>query len=140
MGYKASENIDPLDYDFAPFCPEIKGVTPEFEFDSIKAYWNGYQNMLRRHADALNEWMNRRQALGDTPDKDALDSFEADYEKWQDETADNRIETRRRLLAMLCSDQPSYEELCKLPGRVFDDFEREMQAALTPKDSRPVST
>lgn len=145
MSYKAEEQVGRLDYDFGPFRPEIKGVTPEPETERIKQYWLSIQEMVRRSQEDLQEWNDRLNAIGspkdDTPEekarvRDETRAFNREYEEWQRESADRRIEIRRRALAMVCDEQPSYEELCSLPGRVFDDFEAYMQEELTPKGSR----
>lgn len=132
MGYKAKDQIDPLDYDFAPFA-DVQGKTPEFSVERIKVYWLGMVSMQRHYLDEMQRWEERRKALGDPPAQDAVDAFEAEYEPWSSKSVDDRHEIRRRLLAALCDDQPSFEELSELPSRVFDDFEAAMQEALTPK-------
>lgn len=131
MGY--TPQVDPLDYNFAPHA-EISGITPEPEPEQIKAYLNGSQNMWRRHSEDLAKWSDRRKVLGLEPSIEELERFNTEYEAWQDESATKRLETRRKLLAMLCSNQPSEEDLATLPGRIFDDFENYMQDALTPKE------
>lgn len=139
MGYKASKEIDPLDYDFNPFA-DIKGVTPEFTVERIKDYWTGYQKMQRAYIEELTSWEKRREEMGDNPDQGALDDFNEKFEEWSDKSTDTRQEIRRRLLAALCDEKPSYEELSSLPGRVFDDFESAMREALTPKARRNAGT
>jgi len=138
MGYKAEENIDQLDYDFGPFCPDIKGTTPEPDADRIKQYLVSFQAMMRRQRDAIIDWQAKADEIKGDDAKARAKRAELDeeYAKWQDEEADKRLDQRRKMLAMLCSDKPSVEELAQLPGRLFNDFESYMQNEIGPKESR----
>lgn len=139
MGYKAKDSVDPLDYDFQPFL-DVQGKTPEFTDERIKDYWSGVESMTRRHLDVMARWEKRRRDLGDVPEAAALDEFTDEYEAWESENIDKRRDKRIKLLAMLCDNQPAYDELKQLPSRVFDDFEAAMRDELTPKARKPATS
>lgn len=137
MGYQAKEKITNLDYDFNPYAA-VKGVTPEPSPDQIKTYWLAFQAMVRRNRNELVEWDQRLNQL-DPDDRAGRNALDEEYAAWQDQASDERLVLRRKMLAAVCSDQPSVEDLEKLPGRVFDDFEGYMQEELTPKGSTNAS-
>lgn len=138
MGYKAEEQVDQLDYDFAPYVPEVKGTTPEPTSEQIKQYLLSFQAMMRRQRDDIVEWQDRLEAIkgNDAEARAERARLEEEYASWQSEQADKRLGVRRQILAMLCSDKPSVEDLEKLPGRLFDDFEGYMQNEIGPKGLR----
>lgn len=138
MAYKAQDQVDPLDYDFGPYCPDIKGITPEPTPDHIKQYWLAIQAGMRSDRNEILEWQDRMDAITgtDAKSRERRHQIEEEYAVFQDKQTDTRFARRREALAALCQNQPSLEELERLPGRVFDDFERYMQDEISPKGSK----
>jgi hypothetical protein len=145
MGFKATAEVEALDYDFAPHAPLVKGVTPEPSDKLIGQYWKGYGKLIREHARLLEEWQTKLDTVDQLPSEteaqrelrmEARRKLDEQFEAWQGERAEVMRSERIRLVAEVCSQKPSVEELVALPGRVYDGFEQYMQGELTPKGRR----
>jgi hypothetical protein len=123
-----------LDWTFRPFV-EASGVTPEPTSDQITDYWSGYGELLDNNRIEVEKFDRRRKELGDDPDPDRLAGLDVEFREWQRKNAAATITRRIALLAALCSDCPTAEQLTELPGRILDAFQQAMQDALVPKAS-----
>lgn len=152
MGYTPAEGVPALDYDFNPFV-DVKGQTPEPSDKQMGDYWKGYGRLIRENQRGTEGWLRKLQVAQaaveaseslDQKAKDkaqkALDAVGAEYDAWSEQNGDATRSRRKDLLAEVCSGQPSREDLDRLPGRVYDDFESYMQEELTPKGRRSASS
>lgn len=110
-------------YDFKPDAPDVKGVIPDPSDDKIKQYHKDIRQLMedsgindlpsetemRLHPERMDEYMDR------------LDAYD------QIETHHNLLE----IIARLCSNEPSVEDMMKLPYRKRIRFVRFAQKELT---------
>jgi len=141
MGFKAAEVAETLDYDFSPFC-DAKGEIPEPSAEQVNTFNARYVALLaalgryqtnrqRRAADPTTEESEERTLMQE------LDAMEVDSQELSPEMT--RIDTeQRQLVADVCSNKPSFEELQQLPSRQFRAFLAWLYEELSdPKKLRP---
>jgi len=115
-GFDAGALVEPLDYDFKPFCPEIKGTVPEPTDKQIEAFLDKIKSIMEganKDIGGLSE---------DNPDEflEALSSLDP-------KVVTKTIADMARAYAALCSNKPSYTDLMKAPMRVRILFFRWVQ-------------
>lgn len=145
MGFNATTaQVEPLDYDLTAWGGP-QGVTPEPDNDRIQAFWNSYGDFFREQRDRLKAYQDRIDATdelggddlaGRARRKAAVQALEAEYEQDSKDRAPARIKQRCEIFAAVCSDQPDFDALHALPGRILDSFEAWLVDALSPKASR----
>lgn len=99
MGFKASRAASELEYDFEPFLPGVKGVTPEPSSDQVL------------------EMQARLRELFLTNDPDPL-ALTKKLSELSLEDFKDRDHQLAEIYADVCSQQPSTEEIMALPHRV----------------------
>lgn len=127
--FKASDALEPLEYDFKPYA-DAKGTVPEPTDDQVARF---YADQARNLESALGE---ERLADVDMEDPVAvgrlLQSLNADdYGAMYDQLLDTH--------AAVCSDQPTREEVAALPFRLRRAWYGMVQGWLRPESSRPAT-
>lgn len=118
-GFDAGALVEPLDYDFKPFCPEIKGTVPEPSDKLIEAFLTKLKEIM---SEASKEFESAEGMTDEDPEAflEALSSLDP-------KMVTGTIAKMARAYAALCSNQPSYAELMKAPMRVRILFFRWVQ-------------
>jgi hypothetical protein len=124
MGFKAEWVAEPLDYDFAPYAPNIKGTIPEPSTKLIDAF--------RRKWDAL---FMGAQLAAENVKKDKTDQpkFTADapmstiLQEWADFELESPVvaafdKAIVDTIAFVCQNKPSAAQINKLPARQRQAF------------------
>lgn len=132
-----ADDIATLDYDFSGFYDGgPRGVVPEPSTEAISAYQLAIADLLE------NAEQQVKLVVGPAkPDEAKVEESDDEADSASDReknAAISRIneETwaeRKRLLAALCSEQPSFDEINRLGHRVFMKFEEYVLGKWTPQ-------
>lgn len=117
-GFDAGALVEPLDYNFKPFCPEISGTVPEPSDKQIEAFLTRLKSIM----ESANKTIQGGQLSEDDPDAflEALSSLDP-------KMVIGTIRDMARAYAALCTNHPSFEDLMKAPMRVRILFFRWVQ-------------
>lgn len=147
MGFVSANAVDALDWDFTTFGGRA-GTTPEPGHPELAAFWSSWNDYVRLMRDQLDVVQKRTAAVTDekAPGYDrtlsvearteAVRAIEREWDAQQIEMVEDRRKMRCGILAAVCADSPSYDDLYALPPRILDAFEKYMIAELSPKVSR----
>ena len=116
-GFDAGALVEPLDYDFKPFCPEITGTIPEPSDKQIETFLAKIKTIMEGA---------RKEITTDLPDDDP-DAFLEALTSLDPKMVIGTIRNMARAYADLCSHHPSFEDLMKVPMRVRILFFRWVQ-------------
>lgn len=141
MGFKAAEVAETLDYDFSPYS-DAKGAIPEPSAEQVNVFNARYIALMA----ALARFQGNRQRRAADPETEEtedrtlmqeLDAMVAESTELSPEM--KRIDTElRQIVSDVCSNEPSLEELSKLPSRQFRAFLAWLNEELNdPKKLRP---
>lgn len=149
--FDAATAVEEMDYDFTKYGGR-EGVVPEPSTGQVNKYFAGMRVLLReaQAASAKAKALNgvNLEEMGDDELAEAFENVDSAVA----EASDFQAKTME-LLAALCSDQPSVEELSVLPVRVLQAFnkwvirqinpksegEAEVVQIRTPQDRRPAT-
>lgn len=140
MGFNASSDVEPIGYDFST-CGGPTGTTPEPSDEQMAEFWTAYAHFIRINRERVDQWGDRIDAIDAEPGlseadkKDRKRQVEIEYEEAQVEIAAERKRARCEMMARVCSDRPSFDELAALPSRVLNGFEAYLLGELSPKGS-----
>lgn len=132
MGFNAGEVLEPLDYDFSAFGGPV-GTVPEPSTGDVRGYFKAMKDMAKE----ARKYKDIEAKLGDVDD--LTDEELADRMATLDEAEEGVNELQRlqkEALAGLCSNQPSFDELDRLPHRVFQAFNTWLVGEIAPKKDR----
>ena len=115
-GFDAGALVEPLNYNFAPFCPEISGTIPEPTDKQIETFLAKIKTIM--------ETANK--GIGGLSDDDP-DAFLEALSSMDPKVVTGTIRDMARAYAELCSRNPSFEDLMKAPMRVRILFFRWVQ-------------
>lgn len=139
MGFNAADAVEPLGWDFTKFGGTA-GDTPEPSIDQIGEFWKGYGAYMRAQRDRIQKYTDRLTEIEKIQDaskrQEALAEAEAEYEAMQAGVVEERRKQRAEIFSALCSNQPSYDEIFALPGRILDAYESYLLDEMSPKGSR----
>lgn len=136
MGFNAGDT-EPLDYDFTTLKSKVtglensKGTVPEPSIDAVQTFFNEMAINSRETGDKIDALSKG------LPDDAPLTHENSEAMR---EIVDESHQERCRLLAALCSNQPSYDELILLPHRIYRGFEDWLVAAMRPEAERAATT
>lgn len=124
--FKASTAVDPLNYDFKPYC-DAKGTVPEPTDDQVAKF---YADQARNLQEALPPEKLEGVDLQDPVEVSNLlvDLDESDYSAL--------YEWAVGLYSAVCSNKPSHEEIEALPHRLRRAWYGMVQEWLRPESSR----
>lgn len=136
MGFNAGEILEPLDYDFSKYDGPV-GTVPEPSSGAVKGYFRAMKNLAKE----ARKFKDIEKALGDEEEIDSLPDEElAERMSMLDEAeegVDMLQKQQKEALAALCSNQPSFDELDRLPHRVFQAFNKWLIGEINPKKDSP---
>jgi hypothetical protein len=115
-GFDAGALVEPLDYNFKPFCPEISGTIPEPTDKQIEAFLAKIKTIM----EGANKEIGSLSADDPEAFLEALTSLDP-------KMVTGTIRNMARAYADLCSNHPSFEDLMKVPMRVRILFFRWVQ-------------
>lgn len=118
-GFDAATAVDPMDWDFSKYEGGT-GTVPEPSTNEMKAFQKEFAKIMRKGA-----------AL-DIDDDDALKMSEKEFVAFQ-KKADAIGEELDVAVARLCKNQPSEEQMAKLPFRVKTQFSKWLMAEMNPE-------
>lgn len=133
MGFKGSDDVKPLTYDFTPYHGTGEVTIKEPSDKQIAAFYRGYSKHLRLNRDDAVAWDEKMTGAADDAARRAI---EDEYAEWQEADVEAKLARRRVLLSDLCSGDPSIEALEQIPGRWLDEFESYVVEELNPKGSK----
>ena len=116
-GFDAGALVEPLNYNFAPFCPDISGTVPEPSDKQIETFLGKLKSLM----EAAN-----KQISPDLSDVDPAGFLEA-LSSLDPKMVTGTIRDMARAYAALCSNKPTFEELMQAPMRVRILFFRWVQ-------------
>lgn len=117
--FNASAAIEPLEYDFAPYQPEVKGVIPEPSEEQVQTYFKAVTKAAEgvRHLRATADKVQQGGEIdGDNPDVAAL------MEEMENFDMAGMLRSITEAVADLCSGQPTADQIQALPFRVRQEF------------------
>lgn len=124
----SASDIDILDYDFSGFFDGgPKGIVPEPSTESISAYQLAISNLMESAEERIKAIVN------DAPATDEEKLSEPEKNSEIDQLNQQTWIERKKLLAELCQQQPSFEDINRLPHRVFMKFEDYALGKWTPQ-------
>ncbi len=109
-GFDAATAVEPMDWNFEKFGGG-SGVVPEPSTKDMKKFQGEFGKIMREGA-----------AL-EVPDEDAAKLSDEEFETLR-KKADDLGDRLDQAIAKLCKDQPSVEQVSKLPFRVKTAFSR----------------
>jgi hypothetical protein len=115
-GFNAGALVEPLDYDFKPFC-EISGTVPEPTDKQIDAFLTKIKSIME---DA------NKQISGNLSEDNPEEFLEA-LTSLDPKVVTGTIREMARAYAALCSNNPTFEDLMRAPMRVRILFFRWVQ-------------
>ena len=133
MGFKASEVVEPLDYDFEKYGPS--GVTPEPSSDQIDEFRKRISELLGQMLDEAKERGQHEIPTGPLAQIQLVSDLLAD--------GSNRPLERKlfEVVAAVCSDEPTVDQIDALPYRLKHAFVAHMSDKfLLPEVFRPATT
>lgn len=118
MPFIATEAVEPMDYDFTGYGGP-KGCVPEPSQDEFRAYTRG---------------MTKIQVAFREIEKEAEDpDLTEDQINGLADRAEKVGKSLDKLVGKLCKNQPSEEDVAKLPFRVKNEFSKWLQESFSPK-------
>jgi hypothetical protein len=112
-----------VQYNFHPDAPEVRGVIPDPSDDMLQAYHKAIREVMKESG------------IEDLPTESEIRANPGRLDDMMDRVeAFDQIETHHRILdiiATLCQNQPSVEDMMKLPYRKRIRFVRFVQKELT---------
>ncbi len=135
MGFNAGEVLEPLDYDFSAFGGPV-GVIPEPSSGAVKDYFRAMKN-LAKEARKFKDIEAKLGNIDDVSDEELAERMATIDEA--EEGADELQRAQKEALAALCSNTPSFDELDRLPFRIFTAFNKWLVGEINPKTAAPGS-
>lgn len=135
-GFNATEAVEKLEYNFGRYDDDQTHEIPEPSSDQVATFWSSFFGIVQRSREAVDK---AAKAPEDETAEQRDERLKAQIVEGQHRTVENLAE-RRKLVAALCSNEPSIEKLEALPHRIFDAFESYMLAALNPEASGAATT
>lgn len=118
MGFKASEKMSKLDYDFSPYHPEVKGVTPEPSSAAVNHFTSRLAKAAEERGFAVKDPYDMREVS------------EVFGRMTEDDMRAIDTETREAT-AELCDGQPTHDEIMGLNHRPFQAWLGWLQGELS---------
>lgn len=119
MPFDAADAVEPMDYDFTKFKAG-KGTVPEPSQSEYRTYVRGLTSLQGKYKDL--EKLTDKDDLSDKQVKEINDKAEALSDEMDE------------LVAKLCQNVPSREDIAKLPFRVKNVFSKWLQEEFNPKN------
>lgn len=123
MKFTANKVLDPLEYDFAPYC-DAAGSVPEPSDDQVVAYQHGLANAV---GEATGAEVTNRDAL--------IEALAALTEEQMRKIDEVMLDVH----ADVCGGSPSREHIATLPYRLKQAWYGYVAAWLSPEAWRPVT-
>lgn len=130
MAFDAESAVEPMDYDFSKYGGSA-GTIPEPSNDQISAYQRALIRIWRPAAEA-------QAAAATMTEAERLQAAIAESEKEGQDA--QQIAEYIQELAAVCSNQPSVEDITRLPYRVRVAFQAWLLGELGPKAATSDST
>ena len=116
-GFDAGALVEPLDYNFKPYCPEISGTVPEPSDKQIETFLAKLKSIMTAAS----------KDLGGTVSEDDPDQFLEALTSLDPKMVIGTLRDMAHAYAALCSNKPSFTELMQAPMRVRILFFRWVQ-------------
>ena len=129
MKFDATEDVDPLEFNFAPYA-DAKGVVPEPSEAQVAAFYVGLSSNMER---ALGK--DRMAGVDPTDPLSMADLLQSLTEEDQAKLGDSLLE----LHANVCGGEPSREHIAALPFRLRRMFYGAVQGWLRPEGWKPAT-
>jgi hypothetical protein len=125
-GFDAATAVEPMDWNFEKFGGG-SGVVPEPSTKEMKSFQQEFGKIMRDSA-----------AL-EMPDDEAMKLSEDEFTALQEQVAElgERLDTA---IAQLCKDQPSVDQVAKLPFRVKTAFSKWLMEQFRPEGATSGTT
>lgn len=133
MGFDAGKAVEPLDYDFTAFGGG-KGTTPEPSTDDVSLFFKSISAI----ANEVRGMMAEVKGLSEAEEVTEADAAEV-LSQMPDDIVGNYQGQMIAAIAGLTHDQPTQENIEKLPYRVLGAYTAWLAGQLRPEQQRPAT-
>lgn len=133
--FDAGAAVEALDYDFTAFGGK-EGTIPEPSSGAVKGYFRSMKDLAKemRKFKGIAEQIGDVEGLTDEEITARMSMIEE-----AEEGVDELQEKQKHMLASLCGGEITYDDLDRLPFRVFQAFNTWLLGEITPKKTTPGS-
>lgn len=132
--FDAGTAVDPLDYDFSAYKGPV-GTIPEPSTKQVNDFFKAMKNMVK-DVRKLSRDAGPKDVDPDNLTDEDLETI-SDQIDAAGEVAEKYQAQTREILAELCSNEPSADDLALLPQRVLGAFSSWLVGELRPKKETP---